>query len=328
MAKVSLMMPVYKTERFIEKSLRSALEQTLDDYEIVIVDDASPDGSMAVAGRVLAEYPHMAERVKIVTHPANKGIAAARQTALDNAEGEYTFYLDSDDWAEPEMLERMYVRARETDADIVVCDYYVEFPARRKYVSQAGVPSTGKELARMLLREELSWAVWNKLIRRSLYLDNGVGWVAGVNLGEDMLSIIKLSLHADRVSYLPEAFLHYRNDNPSSLTTVITRKSIDDLIEATNLLERFIVARPDGADYGDDMIRLKLRQRSTLIINTRGAEQKKMARLWPEIPLRYTLIYPAGGNIIYRVAHFCASAGLYRTTAAMLNIIRHVKNNL
>ena len=96
--KVSVMIPVYNTAAYVGRCLTSLFEQTFDDIEYIIVNDATPDHAMDIVNNLVASYPH--RRVKIIDHKTNKGSASARNTALDAASGEYLIYVDSDDWAE------------------------------------------------------------------------------------------------------------------------------------------------------------------------------------------------------------------------------------
>jgi glycosyltransferase involved in cell wall biosynthesis len=305
MAKVSLIMLVYKTEPYIEKSLRSALEQTFDDLEIVIVNDATPDGSMAIVENVLREYPHRKGQVKIISHPINRGIAVARQTAIDNATGEYTIHLDSDDWMEPRMVERMYECAKKDAADIVVCDYYADFSKRRTYNSQPA-PSTGKECTKALLKGNLHGSLWNKLIRRNLYVEHKVRFVPGIDLLEDLMVTVKLSYFADKVSYIPEAFLHYNQDNMQAITRTFSPKKIDNMIRAMEHIEDFVKDHGGDGEWANDIMYRKLLVRGALIHHTRGAEQRKMIGLYPDIPRSYILKQP-NAMLPSRIAHFLAS---------------------
>ena len=112
MINVSVIVPVYKVEAFIEHCIRSLMEQTLREVEFVIVDDCSPDNSLSIARRVIKDYPEREGQVRLIRHEANKGLPAARNSGLAVATGEYVFHCDSDDFVEPEMLERLYRTAK------------------------------------------------------------------------------------------------------------------------------------------------------------------------------------------------------------------------
>ena len=101
--KVSVIIPVYNVEKYIERCARSLLEQSLKDIEYIFVDDCSPDNSITMLENILKEYPERQPLVKILFHEPNRGLAYTRQEGVDAAKGEYIIHCDSDDWVEPEM---------------------------------------------------------------------------------------------------------------------------------------------------------------------------------------------------------------------------------
>ena len=111
MMKVSVIIPIYNVELFIERCVVSLMEQTLEEVELIFVDDASPDGSVNILREVVGRYPSRKDCVKIITHSENKGLPAARNTGLAEATGEYIFYCDSDDFVELDLLESLYNKA-------------------------------------------------------------------------------------------------------------------------------------------------------------------------------------------------------------------------
>ena len=127
MPKVSVIVPIYGVEKFIERCARSLLEQTLDDIEYIFINDCTPDHSMEILQKVISDYPHRKQQIRIVCMPINSGIAAVRRHGIKLSNAEYIIYCDSDDYIDRDMLEKMYVKALETNADIVMVDIYKEF---------------------------------------------------------------------------------------------------------------------------------------------------------------------------------------------------------
>lgn len=225
--KVSVIIPVYKVEKFIGRCARSLMEQTLTDVEYIFVDDASPDGSIGVLRQVLAGYPERSSHVRILIHPENKGLPAARNTGLVMAQGEYIFHCDSDDFVEPDMLEQLYGEATETDADIVWCDWYLTFEKSERYMKQPAY-DTPLEALKAMLGGAMKYNVWNKLIRRSLYVENGITFPTGYGMGEDM-TIMLLFAYAQKVAYLPHAFYHYVKLNTNAFSQTYSNRHLLEL---------------------------------------------------------------------------------------------------
>ena len=125
MPKVSVIVPVYGVEKYIDRCARSLFEQTLDDIEYLFIDDCTPDRSIDILQQVLDEYPQRKPQVVIHRMEKNSGQAAVRKWGMQNATGEYVIHCDSDDWVDTDMYRAMYEKAKEEEADVVVCDYFV-----------------------------------------------------------------------------------------------------------------------------------------------------------------------------------------------------------
>ena len=121
---VSIIIPVYNSEKFMERCVRSLFEQKYQDIEFIFVDDGSTDSSMGILNQLLDEYPSVKERVVILTHSENKGCAMARLEGMKRATGEYLIQVDSDDYVTPDYVEKLVTSAKKYGSDVVVCDYF------------------------------------------------------------------------------------------------------------------------------------------------------------------------------------------------------------
>ena len=167
--KVSIIVPVYKAEKYLHRCVDSIIAQTFKDWELLLVDDGSPDNS----GKLCDEYAQKDNRIKVF-HKENGGVSSARQMGLDNATGEYTIHADPDDWVEPTMLEELYAKAIEDNADMVICDYFNEYTDRQVYTPSKYVGYLDSDYVfRQILSTRMAAAVWNKLIRRSVIISSG-----------------------------------------------------------------------------------------------------------------------------------------------------------
>ena len=225
--KVSVIVPIYKVEAFIERCVTSLMEQTLQDVEYIFVDDCSPDGSIVKLKEIIALYPYRIPFIKIVSHQQNKGLPAARNTGLALATGEYVFHCDSDDWVERNMLELLYAKAAEKDADMVWCDWFLTFERNERYMKQPDC-MTAIEVLKGMLAGTIKYNVWNKLVKRSLYINNDIQFPTGYGMGEDM-TMIRLAACAKQVAYVPNAFYHYVKLNVEAYTQTYSKKNLEDL---------------------------------------------------------------------------------------------------
>ena len=223
---VSVIIPFFKVAPYIERCATALMEQTLQDVEFLFVDDASPDESRQILEGVLAKYPQRDAR--IITHPVNKGLPAARNTGLAEAKGEYIYHCDSDDWPEVTMLEKMYEAARAADADIVYCDFYLSFETGERYMKNPSFSTADDLLRKGFLAGSTKYNVWNKIIRRSLYEKTSILFPAGHGMGEDM-TVIMLATEADKVAYVPEALCHYVKLNMNAFSNTFSQRHLDDI---------------------------------------------------------------------------------------------------
>ena len=221
---VSILVPVYKAEKYIERCARSLFEQTYPNLEFIFVDDASPDKSIEILQKVIQYYPKWQNSTLIIHHHKNRGIAAARNTLIDNCKGEFLFHVDSDDWIEPNAIELLMERQLETDADIVSGKYYRHTINEEQEESIIVVPSSqGKdkeETLKVMLKFGSVVATWNRLIRSSLYHDNNIRYAEGIDAGEDLMITPRLVYYSRKVASCNSITYHYNRNNPNSYVSV------------------------------------------------------------------------------------------------------------
>lgn len=209
---ISVVVPVYKAELYLRKCVDSILSQTFSNYELILVDDGSPDSS----GAICDEYANLCDKV-VVVHKINGGVSSARQCGLDRAKGQYVIHVDPDDWVDSDMLEELYKAAVSNNADMLICDFYEDCNGISKYVSQQ--PSS-LDHNRVLydVVYKLHGSCWNKLVRRELFHKYSISFPEQFSLHEDLYVTIALLKENISVSYLPHAFYHYCIDlNQNSL---------------------------------------------------------------------------------------------------------------
>lgn len=222
--KISVIVPVYKAEKYLHKCVDSILAQTFTDFEVLLVDDGSPDRS----GEICDEYAARDSRVKVF-HKENGGVSSARQCGMDHAEGEYTIHADPDDWVEPTMLEELYRKAKEEDADMVMCDYYANYSQKQVYIRQK--PSAlDHETVLKEMFYHLHGSCCNKLIRRSVWMKYHIEFPKDLNYCEDLYVNTWLLKHDIKISYTGKAFYHYEQTiNADSLVRHVSENIIDSL---------------------------------------------------------------------------------------------------
>lgn len=226
-AKVSVTVPVYNTAKYLDRCLSSLIEQTLQDIEIVLVDDGSTDGSDSICD----SWAERDNRIKVI-HQCNGGLWKARQTGLENATGEFIIVCDSDDWVDTSAYEKAYTKAKAEDADIVIFGYVAEYnDGSSKENIRKFNDLTDIELTRDEIMRSSYYNSWNKLIRRSLFTTHNIYYEPGINMGEDHLILQKLlSIRPLKLCCVPEALYHYRI-NSGGYTTDIKPEYIHQLLK-------------------------------------------------------------------------------------------------
>lgn len=216
MPKVSVIIPIYGVEKYIERCARSLFEQTLDDMEYIFVDDCTPDKSIEILEQVLEEYPSRQSQTRIIRLNQNGGLPNARKTGLQKATGEYIIHCDSDDWMDHDMYRIMYEKAVIEDADMVVCDYVVT-DGMNHNLTIVGCHSDERNrfIENMLLQKD-QWNLWNKLIKRLIYSSNVIVCPLGA-MGEDMATVLQLTWFCNHITYINKPFYYYYQ-NPKSIT--------------------------------------------------------------------------------------------------------------
>jgi len=221
---VSLLIPVYNCRKYIQRCWDSASAQTLENLEILFIDDGSTDGSSDLLAAAIRENSSC-HSVKLICHERNRGVAAARNTALAHASGEYVFFVDADDWLDHETLQELYVAARQSKADIVGCDQILHFASSDQLV-RSPLHNTGAENVCALFENKMVGGLSHVLVRRELFNKAGASFIEGADYAEDMQAKVKLFFATDSYAYLPKPFYHYDQMNPGSVSHRESMKKI------------------------------------------------------------------------------------------------------
>lgn len=201
---ISIIVSIYNMEKLMRKCLDSILAQTFQDYECLLIDDGSKDGSPAICD----EYAAKDRRFKAF-HKPNGGLSDARNYGLARAKGKYTIFFDPDDWVDEDCLKDMFEKAQETNADMVMCDLYNNDPYRQRYSKQEPTSLNHLDVLKDLITGKVYGFTVTKLIRRELYEKYGIHYPIGMYGCEDQYTMCKLLKNDLKIAYLPKAYYHY-----------------------------------------------------------------------------------------------------------------------
>lgn len=232
---ISVIVPVYRVEKFLPQCIESVLNQTFTDFELILVDDGSPDRCPAICD----EAAERDARVRVI-HQANQGLSAARNAGIEAARGAWLSFVDSDDYIAPQFYEKLYQTAQRTDADCVMCSV--------QNVDESGKPidsalmrvadevKTGQEVLRKIGRDDVTpyLTAWNKLYRRKLF--NTLRYPAG-RQNEDVFVFAELFCQVQRAVCVAEPLYFYRKRIGSIMNSVVTLRNLDEMWAYVNCFE-------------------------------------------------------------------------------------------
>lgn len=221
MIQVSVIIPVYNTEKYLPKCLESVCNQTLKDIEIICVNDASPDGSLAV----LQEYAKNDNRIKLINFTENKGAAAARNAGIDAATGEYIGFVDSDDFVDLDFYEKLYTKAKETDADAVKgnvydCDENGENPTLTDFYNMNDKIRKNKAY--------FYYGFTSAIYKKALIETYKICFPEHISHFEDPYFSIQVAIYIDKIAFDDDArYFYVRHKSSASLNSKTFSKTQD-----------------------------------------------------------------------------------------------------
>ena len=222
MPKISVIVPVYRVEKYLERCVNSLTCQTLSDIEIILVDDGSPDGCPALCD----ELAKKDGRIKVL-HKENEGLGLARNSGMSLASGEYIAFVDSDDYIAPEMYETLYKAVQSTGADLALCDYAAVdeagTPCLPPYTGLAQRIFTGRELLKRATNT-MAQPAWNKLYRRAIFAQ--LRYPEG-KLNEDIFVLPEICLNTKKAVVVPKELYYYVQRGSSIMNGSKTLRHFD-----------------------------------------------------------------------------------------------------
>lgn len=318
--KVSVLVPIYNVSAYIEKCLHSLFCQTFTDLEYIFLNDATIDNSMEILLSVLEQYPVCKAKTQILEHERNRGLAAARNTLLDQAKGDYVMVVDSDDYADLNMIEILYDEAIRTNADIVISDFYMEFGNRTIYTTDFLAEDTSSRLKEIVLNDNSHSFLWNKLIKKNLYSHTNCRVPEGLNYWEDRHVMTRLFFYANTIVKVDRALYHYVNYNTQAITKTKDGMHFENVMQFWSLLEKFLTEHNCNQEYSEIIALSKTRNKARLMIETDSIYlRKKYADIFLSEEKKYFSTLMLSERIMLKLIHY----KLYYCSYFFKNIIKY-----
>lgn len=235
---ISIVIPVFNVEKYINKMLKSIYNQTFNQFEVIIVNDGSTDKSEDIILKYKQNYDNL-----IYIKQKNKGVSEARNLGMNYVSGKYTLFLDSDDFINECMLEKLYIAAEEKNADIVICNFRKVYDDYSKNINNTfNFDETkiynNQEVIDLMLNLKVSGFLWNKLFLTQNILKNKMNFQRG-RIIEDWLPVVKEVMNSNRIVFINEILYYYRQRDTSYLHNKSV-KNINDYNYAIKSICNFV----------------------------------------------------------------------------------------
>jgi len=280
---VSVIIPVYNAEKTLYKSIDSLINQSYPHLELIFINDCSQDNTLNILYQYKKKITDNSKGfvMKIISHEENKGVAAARNTGLQNATGELIYYVDADDFIDERAIELLVKKQQEKDADIVGCSWYLSFNQNKRRMNQPPFNSS-LEAIQQMLNGKMRWNLWLFMVKRSLYEDYNIRFIPGMNMGEDLMVIMKLFVHAKKVAFVNDALYHYGQSNEDSLTKTYSEKHRREATANLYEVEEYLHKSSFFKSIGDGISFLKLNIKLPLLISDKKENYECWINWFPE----------------------------------------------
>ena len=236
--KISVIVPAYNVEKYIEKTLRSIMTQSLKEIEIIVINDGSKDKTLEVIKKLSVEDKRI-----IIVDKNNEGVSVARNEGILLSKGEYLSFIDGDDWIENLFLEDNYNYAKKNELDMVISDIFIDYKRRKvsKYHKefQSNKIISGQEYINLYYNGQILRGICNKIIKKEIFIENNLFFLEKMKSGEDMNLTIKLGYICSKIGKMNKAYYHYIQYS-QSVTKQKTSDKLYTFLESFNDIRSFI----------------------------------------------------------------------------------------
>ena len=273
-------MPIFKVEQYLEKTLDSIFTQTYPYIDYVFVNDCSPDNSHQVLMDTIKKHGIEEERYTVIIHKQNEGIAVSRTDCIANAEGDYVFFVDSDDWIEKDAVEQMVAATKGGTIDIVGCDFVKDYISGHNSYHHENYANNCRDNMLRCLNYDIATVLWKLLIRRSLFENFTI--TPHVDIVEDYIMSIKLYYYAKSFVSIPQAFYHYVQYNQARVS-LQTFWSVSMHIKGVQEVEQFCREKGLYNEFVSHKLLLrKFNIKSNFVLNKQLLDIEAYRKTFPE----------------------------------------------
>lgn len=298
--KVSILVPIYNVEKYVGRCVDSIFKQTYTNMEYVFVNDCTPDKSMEVVNNYIEKY-NVREKCIIINHEVNKGICASRNDCLDSATGDYFLFIDSDDYIDIDMVEKLVEAAKKDNADISGCGYTEEYSDHSIFFPQE-YTNDYNQMLKAITVLKLKGVMWKLLIKRSIVEDNHIRFMPEKNMVDDYLFCCQVFYYSRRFSGVDKCMYHYIQYNPQNYSQR-TFYNINHQIEAIKEVEKFYRDKNVYDIVEKEIYIRKFIAKKSLLMDKKCIDVKKWREIFPECNDAWKeLDFSTGNKLIFKLA--------------------------
>jgi len=261
MPKISVIIPAYNVEKYIEKTLKSLMDQTFKDFEAIVINDGSTDNTEKIIKEVLQDTEFQWKLI----NQENQGVSAARNRGIIESKGEYISFLDADDYYHPTFLEKMYNKAKEKDYDAVFCNYALVtekgkiISIHKQPTEFIGVSLDGEKVLELVLENKLSICTESYICKKDIIIHNKIFYTKGSILGEDQEFWMKALFHAESVNNVSEVLVYYVQRKNSAINRKQDLRVLHSFATCKRLVAYFERAEATNSTINDLMKKKELK---------------------------------------------------------------------
>ena len=278
MIKLSICVPIYGTEKYIERCARSLFEQDIQNVEYIFVNDCTKDKAVDVLKQTIDDYPNAQSRIKIINHKKNLGLAGARLTGLQNVVGEYIWFVDSDDYIQNGAISEL-TQYMDGINELIAFNYL--YDGNGEITRFTEKPFTVSNV----LTNIVSPSIWKCVTKRSLFFDNDIFPIVGINVSEDYLLIARLIIASKRTIFLDSQYLYYYElGNEGSYLHNPNLKSVENSADATMIVAKYYIEKGVAKQYTNALsIKLAMAYISLVRIDKNNQRCEQLLQVTKEI---------------------------------------------
>lgn len=314
MPKLSVIIPIYGVEKYIERCAKSLFEQTLDDIEFIFVNDCTQDMSIEILKTVIESYPNRKDQIRIIHHKTNKGLSRARETGVQAATGDYIAHCDSDDWIDLSMYETMYNNAIENNSDVVKCGHKIVNDNEILQVNNVYFKPCvfSNEVVIAWLLTSKGWnSIWDTMVKRSIYSNNCIKFT-DIPMLEDMVVMAQVYSYARIITIVQQPYYNYYK-NPMSICGKSSEEDyIRRAIQANSNLEQIFsfIKSLWGDKFYDEILVAKFVPKNILINIMNNKDNYNIwHQIYPEI--KFSTYFTSKLSFIHKIRLLMVDLHIY-----------------